>query len=636
MMRTTLQQVRRWFQAPNDATALQRPSHGRFEVQGADALLAPHNGLISTLKGLAGVPESHWQRLYQALLDRFAALVQLLPASEAHHHAGPGGLLRHGLEVAHNALLLRRGILLPPNASPEEQASQQDLWTYACFTGALLHDLGKPVVDQAITLYHTDGSGHSWTPVSGPMPEGSQYQMTFRHGRAHRQHERIAPLLAPILLPQHGLDWLASAPALLDAWLAAIQGAMEDAGPLGAIIAKADRRSVAENLAGGVTPQMPTTRVKPLAERLLTGLRHLLTSGELPLNRRGAAGFTDEHHLWLVSKRAIDALLVHLIEEGQPGIPTRNSRVMDELQQHGIVVPNEDRAIWRCDITIGDWHQSFTCLKIDLSRIWPDPDQRPSGTGVTVHPDATKPPTDMDSDEAAATEDDQDRRPSAPGLPTPPQPANEPDLPLPPMPTATGHPDGGNGETIADDLALPLPVDLNVGANRDTDEGATQNAEKEIKQIEADTNVPTSPGATTPGASSSQNAAHEAVPVSGDAGKQFLAWLHDGLATGRLAINTPQARLHVIEQGLVLVSPGIFKDFDPARWSHVQKRFQKLRLHQRTHDNMNIWTCKAAGARRQALMKVYLIPQTEISELGLALPPPNPAVSLLPELRPMA
>ena len=98
-MRTTLQQVRRWFQAPNDAAVPQRPSHGRFEVQGADALLEPHNGLVSTLKGLAGVPESHWQRLYQALLDRFAALVQLLPASEAHHHAGPGGLLRHGLEI---------------------------------------------------------------------------------------------------------------------------------------------------------------------------------------------------------------------------------------------------------------------------------------------------------------------------------------------------------------------------------------------------------------------------------------------------------------------------------------------------------------------------------------------------------
>ncbi|WOA33391.1 MobH family relaxase [Alloalcanivorax xenomutans] len=620
MMRTTLQQVRRWFQAPNDATVPQRPSNGRFEVQGAEALLAPHNGLISTLKGLAGVPESHWQRLYQALLDRFAALVQLLPASEAHHHAGPGGLLRHGLEVAHNSLLLRRGILLPPNASPEDQASQQDLWTYACFTGALLHDLGKPVVDQAITFYQTNGSDRAWTPVSGPMPEGCQYQMTFRHGRVHRQHERIAPLLAPILLPQHGLDWLASAPTLLDAWLAAIQGAMEDAGPLGAIIAKADRRSVAENLAGGVTPQMPTTRVKPLAERLLTGLRHLLTSGELPLNRRGAAGFTDEHHIWLVSKRAIDALLVHLIEEGQPGIPTRNSRVMDELQQHGIVIPNEDRAIWLCDITIGDWRQSLTCLKIDLSRIWPDPDQRPSGIGVTVHPSATKPVTEADSGEEGGT--DQDSRPLAQDSEIHPAPDSELDLPSPPTSMPTGHAEARNSETIADDLALPLPMYLNAGGN--ADEETTQDTDK---QIEADTSTPTAQPTTSAPPPLKKT---EEEQVSGDVGKQFLAWLRDGLATGRLAINTPQARIHVIEQGLVLVSPGIFKDFSAARWNHVQKRFQKLKLHQRTHDNMNIWTCKASGARKQALMKVYLISKTEVSELGLTLPPPNPAVNLLP------
>lgn len=121
---------------------------------------------------------------------------------------------------------------------------------------------------------------------------------------------------------------------------------------------------------------------------------------------------------------------MHLIEEGQPGIPTRNSRVMDELQQHGIVVPNEDRAIWLCDITIDDWRQSLTCLKIDLSRIWPDPDQRPSGTGVTVQPSTTKPTTDVNSDEEA----DQEHRPSAPDSQTPPVHANEPDLPLPPYP----------------------------------------------------------------------------------------------------------------------------------------------------------------------------------------------------------
>lgn len=608
-----LKLIRRWSRS-SGAPSRSTPEPGVFVAQPGHQLLAEHQELVTSIKALIGVPFPHWERLHLSLLTQYSAFAQRLPASEAHHHAGPGGLLRHGLEVAHNALLLRRGILLPPNASPEDQASQQDLWTYACLTGALLHDLGKPVVDQEISLHGDADPDRTWTPLSGLMPKGTQYSVRFRQGRVHRQHERIAPLLASQLIPQSGLDWLASDPTLLGAWLAAIQGAMEDAGPLGSIIAKADQRSVAENLAGGISSQMPGTRPKPLAERLLTGLRHLLTSGALPLNRRGAAGFTDGDHLWLVSKRTIDALLVHLIEEGQPGIPSRNDRVMDELQQHRILVPNDDRAIWYCAITIGDWTQSLTCLKVDISRIWPDSDQRPDATGVTVQAHATKPTTKVNSDAETDLQ-------STPDSKTRPLPSNEPSLPMPPLPASIDPSNGGGGVDIADNLVLPLPENFGIGES--ANEGSTRGVER---QVEEDTGVAISPTFTVPTSSSPEE---EATQASGDAGKQFQAWLRDGLVKGRLAINTPQARIHVVPEGLVLVSPGIFKDFDPARWSHVQKRFQKLKLHQRTHDNMNIWTCKAAGTRKQALMKVYLISKTEVQKLGLTLPPPNTAVSLI-------
>ena len=53
--------------------------------------------------------EHIWQRtslsrrqfatLYRAPLERYAELVQAFPASEAHHHAYPGGMLDHGLEI---------------------------------------------------------------------------------------------------------------------------------------------------------------------------------------------------------------------------------------------------------------------------------------------------------------------------------------------------------------------------------------------------------------------------------------------------------------------------------------------------------------------------------------------------------
>ncbi len=111
-----------------------------------------------------------------------------------------------------------------------------------------------------------------------------------------------------------------------------------------------------------------------------------------------------------------------------------------------------------------------------------------------------------------------------------------------------------------------------------------------------------------------------------DAGQRFVAWLTRGIAERELAINAPKARLHVLPEGLALISPGIFKDFDPENWQQVQRRFQKLRLHRRTSEGTNIWTCHCQipkGGKRSTI-KVILIPDPA-QRLGVMLPEINPA-----------
>ena len=76
-------------------------------------LLGQRSKEIKTIQQLAGVPKAHWRTLYMEALLAFAGYVQQLPASEAHHHSGAGGLLDHTLEVVIQALRLRRGHLLP-------------------------------------------------------------------------------------------------------------------------------------------------------------------------------------------------------------------------------------------------------------------------------------------------------------------------------------------------------------------------------------------------------------------------------------------------------------------------------------------------------------------------------------------
>lgn len=161
---------------------------------------------------------------------------------------------------------------------------------------------------------------------------------------------------------------------------------------MGEIIQQADGQSVADNLGASsdAATQLSGARL-PLHERLLTGLRFLLKENQIPLNRNGAAAWFDGEQLWVVSKRGIDALREHLTQEGHAGIPTRNDRIFDELQQHKVLTPNGDRSIWKVAVSGEDWSHTLTCLCFPASRIWPDTHSRPdifNGSIVPTSSDA--------------------------------------------------------------------------------------------------------------------------------------------------------------------------------------------------------------------------------------------------------
>ena len=547
------------------------PDRNVFLACQPEELLLPHQAVVAAIQSLVAAPPSHWNRLYLPALTNLAGLLQHLPASEAYHHSEPGGALRHSLEVALEALRRRRTLLLPQGAPAETVSSQADLWTYAITTAALLHDIGKPLTDMRILLGPPGRSSNEWSPLDGPLEPGTRYSWQFRRDRIHQRHTAVTAVLASYVIPRAGLRWLSTSPLLFVEWLAALNEAGSNL--IARIVKEADMRSTASDLG---SPANPPKRARSLAERLVASLRDLLLSGDLPLNKPGACGFVTEDDLWLVAKRALDAIRERLRAAGAGGVPTRNDRLMDELQQHGWLTPNGDRAVWRCEIQIGDWCQTLSCLRMPVDLVWSESSERPPLLPGSVRPVGEDPPA---ADAEAAQ--------------------------------------------VSDTTPRIAPSD--PGADQETQ----QASDDEDKYPEQCTNTPASTPLPLP-PTGHDEAGAEGSSSAKDPGERFLSWLRSGIQERRLAINTPQARLHVVHEGLALISPGIFRDFAPLEWYRVQKRFQKLKVHKKTPWDENIWTCRVEKDRKRSSLKVFLIPDPQrILDLADPLPPPNPTVTLL-------
>lgn len=108
--------------------------------------------LVDVLRTKLGFPPEMFDGAVRPVIAAFAEFVQLLPASESHHHADPGGLFTHTVEVVNLALDLRRGQILPRGAPPEAIGEQAHRWTYAVFVSALLHEVGKPIADLRVVI----------------------------------------------------------------------------------------------------------------------------------------------------------------------------------------------------------------------------------------------------------------------------------------------------------------------------------------------------------------------------------------------------------------------------------------------------------------------------------------------------
>jgi len=622
------------------------PNH--LQIMRYDALLESTGtaGLVREIQEKFGFADQNFRRDVVPVLQRFAEFVQLLPASESHHHAQPGGLLIHLLEVARNALHFRDALKLPQGASPEEQSRLGPRWTYGVFLAALLHDIGKPIADVRVTLYDNDPHrGRDWNGLAGSMLDatGVSYTVDFPETRDYGLHQKLPVILLRSMAPVSSLQWLAEDPKLFQLMMAYLSGDSK-VNILGEIVGKADRESVAENLFHGPRTRFASARAVPVIERLMTALRRMLDEGgHLPLNRPGAAGYIHDECAWFVAGTVADRVRAYLNKsevrrDGAAGLPEDNSKLFDVWQDYGAAVQNaRGGSMWKIAVQIGEWRETFTVLCFPLSKLYRDRSAWPgncAGT-VSVVADAV-----LDASNAVPV-----AQPSAIRM------AN----------TASAD-DGGfeqfHRHPASDDTGQARPVSLESELlqreslkDADAQTDASNEAPSEYLDDEDSAAVamrlpasrlplstvraPMAAAAKKPFAGGQDGKRQPSAAV-----ERLMSWVQSGLADGSVIYNDSSAMVHFVDEGMLLLTPKIIQEFvklfgpegdgdtsgasDDKAWTKLQREFQKSGYPARNPEVRGSYIFAYATTNTQSTRPVncYLIPQPE--RIINPVPPGNP------------
>ncbi|HNQ03779.1 MAG TPA: MobH family relaxase [Thiobacillaceae bacterium] len=565
--------------------------------------------LLIEVRRDSGLTDPTWQTHVVPVIQAVAEMVQRLPASEAHHHAEPGGLFVHTVETLQHAAKLRQGRILPPGADIETQGRTQHLWTVGIYIAALLHDIGKPVSDLRVTLFSdSHPAGAPWQALMGSMMEAkaSAYVVDFPRAteRDYQAHQRLGIQLIQRLVPTITRLWLGSDPTLLGQLLGYLSG--ETQGPIAEIVRAAEAESVRRNLAMGSRVRFAVAKTTPLIELLMLAVRSMLVEGgRLPLNRPGAAGFCDGTDIWFAAVRLAnevrDWLRLAYPDTPVPG-EAMNDRLFDTWQEYGACKVNPDThgAVWGAHIEFSGGQTFYlgALLRFPLGLLYPEPSLYPaalagririktgasaSGT-VAITPDQGCPLADPSAATAGVDDPADKTLPSQPITDEAPVVDNAPHLPsvqsLARAAPKSTRKSVENAKALPIDVPKPANAEPTGSAASEADSGQflddedSASAEKPPPARLAE--PPRLTGAVVPHVAlpkePSKKAGGKSSATPSDAALRFMGWLQQGLADGGLPYNTTTALVHFVrvnlreqeETMMLLVSPAVFRAFAEA------------------------------------------------------------------------
>jgi integrating conjugative element relaxase (TIGR03760 family) len=573
--------------------------------------------LLMQLRRESQSEASNYEGYFRPLIEQYLEFVQLVPASESHHHAQPGGLVVHTLEVAVHVLKLRQQLMLPKGGKPEDIARLRHRWTYAVLVASLLHDVGKPLSDLKISFYSSlQDAGNIWNPLSGSLKDcaAKYYIVDFLDAkeRDYAAHQRMAMVLLPRCVPKAAVQWLAEDSNVMRELTDFLGGGLTQ-GVIVELIKSADTDSVKRNLLTGPRTRFATARTVPLIERMMEALRRMLAEGgTLPLNRNGAAGWVYKGEIYFVARRLSEEVRNYLKQnESSAGVPgdDKNDRMFDVWQDYGAVVIDETngRAVWQISIE-GLAGETFkidrmSVLRFPLATLFDDPAKYPqqfvgilnilredksvaapaivlanSDVGEsTISTNIEIVDAQVHADRVVIPETQVSKTSPPQRISTPPQVPAMVVKSTALLPKALRGEAADDGYLSDDDDAKQMKattakfspysqlsedtVDAVVIKNVDVPKPALA----VVKTLDTSRHVEDLPDAPVaahhPAPTPLRPQTIKAVKEPPELALELLHWLRDGLVSGELVHNVKDGMVHFVDEGLLLVSPKFFRTF---------------------------------------------------------------------------
>ena len=309
-------------------------------LESPEDIIAVQSELMVQLAQSTKVTKAAFEEHYRSAILRFACFVHLLPASQAHHHRGAGGLLRHSIEVGLWALReADKMLLLELCKTPGHRREIEPRWLLTAFLAGLCHDIGKPATD---VLVRNHASTKQWNPIECSLWEWADHEgidayfLEWQSGRA-KHHVAITGALAKNIISDKTLAWISSESPQLFVWLMeTLNGTPGNTNPLYEIVIKADQKSVERDLKSMGAVMAGYDLGVPVERTITDIMRRMIRQGIWSVNEPGAKVWNIDGCIYLVWPTSGQDIANQVNKDGIPGVPRNADSILDMLIERNL------------------------------------------------------------------------------------------------------------------------------------------------------------------------------------------------------------------------------------------------------------------------------------------------------------